>query len=314
MIETSVAQSSTHLLQDEGVSTVNPSGGEEVRRQSGSMIGPGESRQEAGPRMKDLLTPKVMTRIGTWNVRTLFETSKLGQALKEMEHYNLDLLGISECRWTGSGRMTSQGHTILHSGHDSHHVGGVALIINKKLRNSLIEWHPVDNRIIVARFNSKYAKVTVIQIYSPTNQAEDEEKDKFYDNLQKITDKIPRHDVTIIMGDANAKVGNDNEGEERTLGKHGVGTRNENGQRFVDFCTLNNHTIGGTIFQHKEIHKVTWTSPNKEVLNQIDHFTINNKWRSSLQDVRSYRGADINSDHFLVIGKIKLKLRSAKKK
>ena len=79
-------------------------------------------------------------------------------------------------------------------------------------------------------------------------------------------------------------------------------------------CEENRLVIGGTIFKHKDIHKLTWTSPDGRTQNQIDHIIINSKWRTSLQDVIAKRGADIGSDHTLVTGKIKLKLRKARKK
>ena len=274
---------------------------------------PGQSQTDARHRMQALLSTKSVTKIGTWNVRTLFDTSKLRQVLNVMEQYNLDILGISECRWTNSGKTINQGYTILYSGQEHHHVSGVALIVSKKLKKSLIEWHPVSDRIIVARFNSQHAKVTIVQVYAPTNQADDEIKDQFYECLQKTLDGIPRHDVLMVMGDVNAKIGDDNEGIERTIGKQGLGSRNENGDRFVDLCITNDLMIGGTVFQHKEIHKYTWTSPDQATHNQIDHMAINNRWRSTLRDVRSYRGADINSDHSLVIGKFLIKLKAKKK-
>ena len=107
--------------------------------------------------------------------------------------------------------------------------------------------------------------------------------------------------MLLIMGDLNAKVGDhdDNKGRERVMSKHGCGTRNDNGERLVDFCLNNNCTIGGTIFPHKNIHKFTWKSPDGRTTNQIDHVTVNNKWRRSLLNVRVYKGADVNSDHYL---------------
>ncbi|XP_052080744.1 uncharacterized protein LOC127718727 [Mytilus californianus] len=113
------------------------------------------------------------------------------------------------------------------------------------------------------------------------------------------------------MGDFNAKVGQDNSGFERIMGKHGCGIMNENGEHLVDFCGLNNLVIGGTLFRHKEVHKLTWVSPGGRDKNQIDHIAINGKWRRSLQDVRVRRGADVGSDHHLVTANIKLKLMRA---
>ena len=110
------------------------------------------------------------------------------------------------------------------------------------------------------------------------------------------------------MGDLNAKVAIDNMYCERAMGKHGCGTRNENGERLVDFCNVNNLVIGGTLFPHQDIHKLTWRSPNGRDKNQFDHLMISGTWKRSLLDVRVKRGADVSSYHHVVTAFIKLKL------
>ncbi|XP_071177468.1 uncharacterized protein [Mytilus edulis] len=97
------------------------------------------------------------------------------------------------------------------------------------------------------------------------------------------------------------------------MGNNGCGTCNENGNLLIEFCGLNDLVIGGTMFQHKEIHKLTWTSPNRRDKNQIDHLMINGRWRHSLNDVSVKSGTDCGSDHYLIISKIKLKLKKAPK-
>ena len=134
-------------------------------------------------------------------------------------------------------------------------------------------------------------------------------KEQFYETLQNILSKRTEREVVLMIGDFNAKVGNDNTGYRATMGQHGVGTMNENGQQLADFCANNNLVIGGTVFPHKEIHKTTWESPDKVTHNQIDHICINTKFRRSLLDVRARRGADAATDHRLVVGKVQLKLR-----
>ena len=204
---------------------------------------------------------------------------------------------------------SSDGSIILYSGHDTH-TQGVAIIIAQEKAKTLLEWEPISARLVRARFNSKHCKLTILQCYAPTNDAEDEIKDEWYEQLQKAVAKVPAHDMLLVIGDMNAKVGNDNTSYERAMGKEGCGEMNENGERLVDFCMNHNCVIGGTIFAHKDIHKLTWKSPDCRTLNQIDHIIINGKWRRSLLDVRVYRGADVNSDHYLVSANIKLKLRS----
>lgn len=174
---------------------------------------------------------------------------------------------------------------------------------------NLLEWEPISEKLITARFDSKYCKLTIIQCYAPTNEAEDDIKDDFYEQLKSAVERTPQHDMIIIMGDIYAKVGSDNTDVEHVMGRHGCGVRNENGERLVELCTNNKLVIGGTIFPHKNIHKETWKSPDGRTLNQIDHMIINSKWRRSLFGVRVFRGADVNRYHYLVGGSIRLKLR-----
>ena len=98
------------------------------------------------------------------------------------------------------------------------------------------------------------------------------------------------------------------------MGKYGIGTSNDNGERLCHFCEENNMVIGGTLFQHRDIHKTTYTSPSGNTKSQVDHIPINGKWRTSLQDVRAYRGADVASDHNLLVAVLSLKLRRARRR
>ena len=166
--------------------------------------------------------------------------------------------------------MTANGETVLYSGMDEgeNHERGVCLILFRDAAQSLIEWEPVLERIIRARFNSKWQQVTVMQCYAPTNKATEEVKDVFYEQLQVVLEEVPRRDVKIVMGDMNAKVGTDNTGREEVMGRHGARAEmNENDERWADFCQVNELVIGGTLFPHKECHKRTWMSPNGGVRN-----------------------------------------------
>ena len=275
------------------------------------------SQTHRGADLQNLLFPSTATRIGIWNVRTLFETGKSAQATREMDRYGLDILGLSEVRWTGDGeQILASGHVLLYSGlpkEDNVHMYGVGLMLTKKAKKALIEWEPINERILTARFHSKFQKVTIIQCYAPTNTSPQEEKDIFYEQLQATLEKGPKRDITLVMGDLNAKVGNDNKGREAIMGSHGHGLMNENGELFTDFCEQNDLVIGSTIFPHLNIHKITWISPDQKTKNQIDHMAISQRWRRTLMDVRTYRGADIGSDHFLVIGKLRVKIKAVKK-
>ena len=115
-------------------------------------------------------------------------------------------------------------------------------MLNQSSSKALVAWKPVSERIVCARFYSKYSKLIVIQCYSPTNTADEADKHNFYEQLQSEVAKTPKHDVLMVIGDL--KVGSDNTGREDHMGKHGTGDMNENGELFADFCGLNGLVIG----------------------------------------------------------------------
>ena len=168
----------------------------------------------------------------------------------------------------------------------------------------------IRKRIIKARFYSKYKKLSVIRTYAPTNDAVDKEKDEFYNQLQGTISSCNRHDVIVLMGDVKAKIGSNNANREEVMGKFGVGVMKDNGERLCDFCSANGLIITGTLFPHKEIHKLTWKSPDGKTVNQIDH-VMNGRMRTSVLDTRVMREADVYSDHYLLRTRIRLKLARA---
>ena len=182
-------------------------------------------------------------------------------------------------------------HNFFAGREDNIHRHGVAIMMTKKAEQALMEWKPISDRIIYARFFSRYVKLSIIQVYASMDEANVEDKENFYEQLQTVVDSVHKDDILLVMGDLNAKVGEDNERYENIIGSHGVGERNDNGERLVDFCRLNNLVVTGTIFPHKLIHKQTWTSPGGKTKNQIDHVLVSRQHR---------RGADIASDHQLV--------------
>lgn len=186
------------------------------------------------------------------------------------------------------------------------------MLLSKQAGQALDEWEPIDERIMYVRFKSSHGNMSIIVSYAPTNEADDNRKDNFYIRLQEVIDKVPKHDILLCIGDLNAKLGNENEGFNENMGVHGMGEMNENGLRFASFCMANELVIGSTMFEHRDIHKYTWTSPCGRYRNQIDHTAINKKRKTSLLDVKSRRGADIGSDHQLVVSTLRLKLKRKK--
>ena len=142
-------------------------GSRDAAQETGSMTFSDQSRQEFATQKVDLLSPKQNILLGCCNVRTLFQTGKLAQAVKEMKAYNVSLLGITEARWTGSGKQNlNTGEEIVWSGRkDNNHQEGVALIIDRKYSNTLLQWKPVNQRLLYVRLNSKHVNLSIIIAY-----------------------------------------------------------------------------------------------------------------------------------------------------
>ena len=266
----------------------------------------------ARPRTR-FMTAKTNTKFGFWNVRTLNQLTKPEQVLREMKKYKLDLLALSEVRWIGSGHeQLGEGYSLIYSGNESRHQAGVGIMLSDQATKALVEWKPVSERCLLARFVTNHLKISIIACYAPTNDADDTDKESFYQALQSLTSEVPSHDLLCVVGDFNAKVGAERDYCPQVLGRHGLGEMNENGALLVDYALSNDLMVGTTQFEHKTIHKQSWISPDGRTKNQIDHFLISRRWRTSLLDVRGFRGADAQSDHILMVAKLKVKLKVPK--
>jgi endonuclease/exonuclease/phosphatase family metal-dependent hydrolase len=119
--------------------------------------------------------------------------------------------------------------------------------------------------------------------------------------------------MKILLGDFNAKVGRENIFKP-TIGNESLHEiSNDNGVRIVNFVTSKNLVVKSTMFPHRKIHKYTSISPEGNTHNQIDHVLIDKIRHSSTLDVRSFRGADCDTDHYLVVAKVRERLAVSKR-
>ena len=143
--------------------------------------------------------------IGTWNVRSVNQ-GNLEVAKQEMARVNINILGISELKWIGMGEFNSDDHCIYYHGQESLRGNGVAIIVNKKVRNAVLGYNLKNNRMISVCFQGKPFNIMVVQVYAPTSNAEEAEVEWFYEDLQDLLELTPKKDVFFIRGDWNAKV------------------------------------------------------------------------------------------------------------
>ena len=163
---------------------------------------------------------------------------------------DIDILGISELKWTRMGKFNSDDHYIHYCGQESHRRNGVALIINKRAQNAVLGCSVKNDRMISVCFQGKPFNITVIPVYTPTTDGKETEVDQFYEKLEDCLELTPKRDVLSITGDWNAKVGS-----QEILGitgKFGLGIQNEAGQKLTKFCQEYTLAIANILFQqHK---------------------------------------------------------------
>lgn len=250
-------------------------------------------------------------RIYSWNILTLYKSGALRQLENVARTYKADLIALQEVRWNGDGVMQKKDFDLYYSCHKKDHKLGTGFLVGKRLKTRVLDFAAINPRMCKLRIKSRFFNITIINVHAPTEDKDDDRKDEFYEILERTYNSCPKHDIKIIIGDANAKVGRE-EIYRKHIGKHSLHAEcNNNGTRLVNFAASKNMIIGSTMFERKDIHKATWTNPSKTYQNQIDHVLIDARHISNLMNVRSYKGANIDSDHFLLGATLRARISRA---
>ena len=117
-----------------------------------------------------------------------------------MVRVNIDILGISELKWTGMGEFNSDDHYIYYCGQESLRRNGLAIIVNKRVWNTVLGMNLKNDRMISVLFQVKALFLWVIQVYVLTSNAEEAEVKWFYEDLQDLLELTPKKDVLFIIG------------------------------------------------------------------------------------------------------------------
>ena len=250
-------------------------------------------------------------KIATWNVRTMYQVGKKANVEKEMRRLHLDILGISEVRWPGVGCVRNPtGEVFIYSG-GKNAERGVGVMLSRYINEHLIGFWAVSDRVLLVKIRGAPFDVCIIQVYAPTSEHDEEEVDKFYEEVNLAREQCKEHECIMVIGDFNAKVG---QGKvEDIVGPHGLGKRNDRGDKLVNWCSEKRQAVMNTWFSHHPRHLWTWKSPGDRSRNQIDYITINKRFRNSITQVKTFPGTDCNSDHVPVVATVRIKLKNVKR-
>ena len=262
---------------------------------------------------------------------------KLDLVVREIKRYGISVAGIQESRWFGSDVWpAADGFTFLHSGRplpkdgeDARRNEGVGILLDGRATSAWKQggevWEAVSSRVIMVRLKllskghkschglrtSSQCFLTVICVYAPTAKAPQGIKDKFSCELQDVLDRVPPNDVLLVLGDLNARVGVLKPGDvtwRGMIGEYGVDERNEAGEDFLQFCTVNHLTVMNTWFQKKRVQYGTWMHPATKQVHTIDLVVMKMSQRMYCRDVQVMRGASCWTDHKLVRARFSFQL------
>ena len=198
---------------------------------------------------------------------------------------NVDILVISELRWTGMGEFNSDDHYIYYCGQESLRRIGEAIMVNKRVQNAVLGYNLKKDRMISVRIQGKLFNIMVIQAYAQLLMLRKLKLNGSMKTTRSFRTNTPQKCPFHYRG-LECKSRWETPG---VTGKFGLGVQDKAGQRLIEFCQENALVIANTLFQQHKIRLYTWTSPDGQHQNQIDYILCSQRWRSSIQSAKTRR-------------------------
>ena len=197
-----------------------------------------------------------------------------------MARVNIDILGISELKWTEMGEFNSDYHYIYYCGQESLRRNGVAIIVNKRVWNAVLGCSLKNDRMNSVHFQGKLFNITVIQVYAPTSNAEEAEVEQFYEDLKPFRTNTPKRCPFHYRGlECKSRK------SKNTWSNGQIWPWSTEWSRAKANIALPRERTGhtNTLFQQHKRRLYTWTSPDGQHRNQIDYILCSQRWRSCIQ-------------------------------
>ena len=228
----------------------------------------------------------------------------------------VDILAITETHLLHDDDWiveSNSGYSVIISGRKDGRHTGVGLALTPHARSALRHYQAISSRLLITEFMSHAGPLMVIVAYAPTNQDTTEAKDLFYCQLDSVKHRTNGSGMVVVLGDFNVTIGEEVLG---VTGPYALGQQSsDNGEQLLSLATTHGLCVTNTMFQHKQIHQASLYPPNAKAQPSLkDYILVRQRMRSFILDTRVYRGADIDSDHRLVVTSIVLKLNKHKKK
>ena len=205
-----------------------------------------------------------------FNCQGLANETRLYELENALQSTKYDIIGLSEIKRCGERMIVRNNGNVFYYYGETIGYRGVGFYISNRLVNHISEIKGVSERIACLKMKvDKNTNLLIIQVYAPTTVAEEKITEEFYKLLEETYEKEKEY-YTIIMGDWNAKIGNEGQ-KHPNIGKFTIGNTNENGEKLINFMLKFNLKLGGSYFKKRAGRKWTWLSPDGNTKNEIDH-------------------------------------------
>uniref|UniRef100_A0A673K0B0 Craniofacial development protein 2-like n=1 Tax=Sinocyclocheilus rhinocerous TaxID=307959 RepID=A0A673K0B0_9TELE len=248
-------------------------------------------------------------KVGTLNVGTM--TGKGRELVDMMQRRKVDILCVQETRWKGSkARSIGAGFKLFYHGVDRKR-NGVGVILKEEFVKNVLEVKRVSDRLMSLKLEIEGVMLNVVSAYAPQVGCEQEEKDRFWSELEEVMQSVPRGERVVIGADFNGHVGEGNSGDEEVMGRFGLQERNPEGQRLVDFAKSMEMAVVNTYFQKRQEHRVTYKSGGRST--QVDYILCRRCNLMEISDCKVVVGESVARQHRMVVCKMTLVVRKMKR-
>jgi exonuclease III len=239
------------------------------------------------------------TVVSTINLVSL--NGRIEEIIDIMKQQKLDIIGCSETKWKGNGaKDLREGYRLWWSGGKKGR-NGVAFVTNEKSTIRVIDVENINDRMIKLKMDIGNEYMEIIQVYAPQVGREMQEKERF---IGKLENEICRSktDNIVIMGDFNAKVGEDRKNYEEVMGVNGYGRRDKEGELLLELCKRNGMYICNTNFKkalkEEKITRISWDGKNESI---IDYIIVGKNIKKYVRDTKVLYKINLDTDHRLLV-------------